>query len=51
MSQTDNPEIVTHIKRFLATNTVWSVVRRVEAGYDETMEFAEKNDAKVPMTI
>ncbi len=25
------------------------VVRHVDAGYDEAIEFAEKNDVKIPM--
>jgi hypothetical protein len=36
-------------RKGLTTDPGMSVVRHVDAGYEETIEFAEKNEVKVPM--
>ena len=39
------------IERVLTTDPGMGLVRHVDAGYTEAIEFAEKNDVKIPMTI
>ena len=43
------PEAARRIERVLTTDPGMGVVRHVDAGYDEAIEFAEKNDVKIPM--
>ena len=43
------PEAAKRIERVLTTDPGMGVVRHVDAGYDEAIEFAEKNDVKIPM--
>jgi urocanate hydratase len=43
------PEAAKRIKRVLTTDPGMGVVRHVDAGYDEAVEFAEKNNVKIPM--
>ena len=37
------------IERVLTTDPGMGVIRHVDAGYDEAVEFAEKNNVKIPM--
>jgi len=43
------PEAAKRIERVLTTDPGMGVVRHVDAGYEEAIEFAEKNDVKIPM--
>ncbi len=43
------PEAAARIKRVLTTDPGMGVIRHVDAGYEKAIEFAEKNDVKVPM--
>ena len=43
------PEAAKRIERVLTTDPGMGVVRHVDAGYEEAVEFAEKNDIKIPM--
>ena len=43
------PEAAKRIERVLTTDPGMGVVRHVDAGYDEAIEFAENNDVKIPM--
>ncbi len=43
------PEAARRIERVLTTDPGMGVVRHVDAGYTEAIEFAEKNGVKVPM--
>ena len=43
------PEAAKRIERVLTSDPGMGVVRHVDAGYDEAIEFAERNDVKVPM--
>ncbi|MCD9188154.1 MAG: urocanate hydratase [Pyrinomonadaceae bacterium] len=43
------PEAAKRIERVLTTDPGMGVVRHVDAGYEEAIEFAEKNDVKFPM--
>ena len=43
------PEAAKRIERVLTTDPGMGVVRHVDAGYEKAIEFAEKNDVKVPM--
>lgn len=43
------PEAAKRIERVLTTDPGMGVVRHADAGYDEAIEFAAKNDVKVPM--
>ncbi len=43
------PEAAKRIERVLTTDPGMGVIRHVDAGYDEAIEFAEKNDVKIPM--
>ncbi|MDQ3633198.1 MAG: urocanate hydratase [Acidobacteriota bacterium] len=43
------PEAAKRIERVLTTDPGMGVVRHVDAGYTEAIEFAEKNDIKIPM--
>jgi urocanate hydratase len=45
------PEAAKRIERVLTTDPGMGVVRHVDAGYDEAVEFAEKNNVKIPMMI
>lgn len=42
-------EAAKHIERVLTTDPGLGITRHVDAVYEEAIEFAEKNDAKVPM--
>lgn len=42
-------EAAKRIERVLTTDPGMGVIRHVDAGYDDAIEFAEKNDVKVPM--
>jgi urocanate hydratase len=44
------PEAAVRIQRVLTTDPGMGVIRHADAGYNEALEFAEKNDVKVPMT-
>ncbi len=37
------------IERILTTDPEMDVVRRIDAGYEETIEFAERINVKIPM--
>jgi urocanate hydratase len=43
------PEAAKRIERVLTTDPGMGVVRYVDAGYDEAIEFARKKGVKVPM--
>ncbi len=43
------PEAAARIERVLTTDPGMGVIRHADAGYDEAIEFAEKNGVKVPM--
>jgi urocanate hydratase len=43
------PEAAKRIERVLTTDPGMGVVRHVDAGYEEAIEFAEKNQVKIPM--
>ncbi len=43
------PEAAKRIERVLTTDPGMGVVRHVDAGYEEAIEFAEKNAVKIPM--
>ncbi|MEJ7862836.1 MAG: urocanate hydratase [Pyrinomonadaceae bacterium] len=43
------PEAAKRIERVLTTDPGMGVVRHVDAGYDEAIGFAEKNDVRIPM--
>lgn len=43
------PEAAKRIERVLTTDPGMGVIRHVDAGYEEAIEFAEKNNVKVPM--
>jgi urocanate hydratase len=43
------PEAQRRIERVLTTDPGMGVIRHADAGYNEAIEFAEKNDVKVPM--
>lgn len=43
------PEAAKRIERVLTTDPGMGVIRHVDAGYKEAVEFADKNDVKVPM--
>ena len=44
------PEAAKRIERVLTSDPGMGVVRHVDAGYKEAIEFAERNDVKVPMS-
>ena len=46
---TGTPEKAERLKRVLTTDPGMGVIRHVDAGYEEAIEFAEKNDVKIPM--
>jgi urocanate hydratase len=43
------PEAARRIERVLTTDPGMGIVRHADAGYDEAIEFARKNDVKIPM--
>ena len=43
------PEAAVRIERVLTTDPGMGVIRHADAGYDEAIEFAERNGVKVPM--
>jgi urocanate hydratase len=43
------PEAAKRIERVLTTDPGMGVVRHVDAGYEEAIEFAKKNDVRIPM--
>ncbi len=43
------PEAARRIERVLTTDPGMGVIRHADAGYEEAVEFAEKNDVKIPM--
>jgi urocanate hydratase len=43
------PEAAKRIERVLTTDPGMGVIRHVDAGYDEAMEFAKRKDVKIPM--
>jgi urocanate hydratase len=43
------PEAAKRIERVLTTDPGMGVIRHVDAGYEEAIEFAEKNSVKIPM--
>ena len=49
MVATGNHEAAKRIERVLTTDPGMGVVRHVDAGYEEAIEFAERYDVKVPM--
>ncbi len=44
------PEAAKRIERVLTSDPGMCVVRYVDAGYEEAIDFAERNDVKIPMT-
>ena len=45
------PEAAARIERVLTTDPGMGVIRHADAGYDEAIDFAGKNDVKIPMKI
>ena len=43
------PEAARRIERVLTTDPGMGIIRHADAGYDEAIEFATKNDVKIPM--
>ncbi len=43
------PEAARRIERVLTTDPGMGVIRHVDAGYEEAIEFAKENDVKIPM--
>ena len=43
------PEAARRIERVLTTDAGMGVVRHVDAGYEEAIEFAKENNVKIPM--
>ena len=43
------PEAAKRIERVLTTDPGMGIVRHADAGYEEAIEFAEKNNVKIPM--
>ena len=43
------PEAAKRIERVLTTDPGMGVIRHVDAGYNEAIDFASKNDVKIPM--
>ncbi|MBK9153047.1 MAG: urocanate hydratase [Chloracidobacterium sp.] len=43
------PEAARRIERVLTTDPGMGVIRHADAGYEEAIEFAEKNDVKIPL--
>jgi len=43
------PEAAKRIERVLMTDPGMGMIRHADAGYEEAIEFAEKNDVKIPM--
>ncbi len=43
------PEAARRIERVLTTDPGMGIIRHADAGYDEAIEFAEKNNVKIPM--
>lgn len=43
------PEAAKRIERVLTTDPGMGVIRHADAGYEDAIEFAEKNDVKIPM--
>ncbi len=48
-SPTSAPEAAKRIERVLTTDPGMGVVRHVDAGYEEAIDFAEENGVKIPM--
>ena len=47
----DTPnKVAKRIERVLTTDPGMGVVRHVDAGYEEAIEFAKQNGVKIPMT-
>ncbi|MFM9905329.1 MAG: urocanate hydratase [Pyrinomonadaceae bacterium] len=44
------PEAARRIERVLTTDPGMGVIRHADAGYEEAIEFANRNDVKIPMT-
>ncbi|HEV7699862.1 MAG TPA: urocanate hydratase [Pyrinomonadaceae bacterium] len=44
------PEAARRIERVLTTDPGMGIIRHADAGYEEAIEFAEKNDIKMPMS-
>ena len=47
----DSPEAPRRIERVLTTDPGMGIIRHADAGYEEAIEFAEKNEVIVPMLI
>ena len=43
------PEAAKRIERVLTSDPGMGIIRHADAGYEEAVEFAEKNDVKIPM--
>ena len=43
------PEAARRIERVLTTDPGMGIIRHADAGYDEAIEFANKNDVRIPM--
>ncbi len=48
-SPTAAPEAAKRIERVLTTDPGMGIIRHADAGYEEAIEFAEKNDVRIPM--
>jgi len=43
------PEAAKRIERVLMTDPGMGMIRHADAGYDEAIDFADKNNIKIPM--
>ncbi len=43
------PEAAKRIERVLTTDSGMGVIRHVDAGYEEAVDFAERNSVRIPM--
>jgi urocanate hydratase len=43
------PEAAKRIERVLTTDPGMGIIRHADAGYEEAIEFAERNDLNIPM--
>ena len=43
------PEAAARIERVLTTDPGMGIIRHADAGYEEAIDFAEKNSVKIPM--
>ena len=45
------PDFAKSIERVLAIDFGMGIIRHVDAGYEKAIEYAEKNDVKIPIIL